>query len=115
MKQYTKNKRLLIKLLGTVRLPSGLNKNERRRQLKKGVLPRRYNCHHCLPRSQGGSDKLENLSIIEVPKHDKLHRDLEKTDIARPGLKTFAREHGAMTVEDARTLLQPGGRMDYNR
>ncbi len=106
MSKYRRNKRLLIQLLGTVALPKGLAHYERSLQLSKGVLPAGvYNVHHLYPKSAGGSDRVGNLSVMEVPQHKCLHHKLDRVakhfeEKDRPALASLARSYGALTLED---------------
>ncbi len=102
---YRRNKRLLIQLLGTVALPRGLEHYERAAQLSKGVLPAEFNVHHLYPKSAGGSDRVANLSVMEVPQHKCLHHKLDRvaktfTEKDRPALVSLAESHGAITIKD---------------
>lgn len=55
-----------------------------------GVLPgicspvaHRLTVHHRLPREHGGSDRIENLTLVCLPHHKALHRSGEASVIAR--------------------------------
>lgn len=109
MSKYKKNKKLLIKLLGSVSLPPDLTDKERKIQIKKGILPNTYNCHHILPVSMGRDDSINNLSIIKITDHEKLHDSLDHILLAQPEgftredipyLKTWTKHHGGFTLDD---------------
>ncbi len=42
----------------------------------KGVLPKRFNIHHYIPKFLGGTDDFDNLCVIDKTLHDALHQNM---------------------------------------
>jgi hypothetical protein len=105
---YAKNRKNLIRLLGSVSLPPDFTTAQRALQLE-GVLPEGWNIHHCMPKSQGGTNRTENLAVMPKEGHDyvteRIKHVLESADLKevdRPYLKKLATDNGGYTMDDVR-------------
>ena len=121
MSSYKRNKKLLIKLLGSVSLPPEFNDKERKMQLK-GFLPKNFNVHHIIPKCMNGKDDIENLSIIQVDYHEMLHDGLTHILKAQAKLtkedmsfmECYAKKYGAYTLNDVKEI-KPSLRIKHRK
>jgi hypothetical protein len=105
MTKYQVNKKKKARLLGTSSLACHFTKKEVK-GLLKGYLPEGYNCHHILPKCDGGTDDINNLSIMEIEKHNNLHKYLSRIkelggsfgEVDRPFLTQKVIDHGGVVL-----------------